>query len=253
MRTKLCAGPPIWALAIGTSLLLGCAPSTRARQDALWRAHAAGARAVHDDGVTLFAGAVQLERAALIEAVLARNPDVDAARAGLRAALAAVPQHTALDDPTVSYAVAPLSVVGEHAFGQRIEVQQRLPYPGKRDLAGEAALARAEAAAAAIDEVQLELAAHASALFDDYHVVAAALIVNEQHRVLVTELRHSAEAQYVVGHAAPQDPLAAEVELARLERDRLMLEAARAQLGARLNGLLHRAPDARPCRRRRRS
>lgn len=49
----------------------------------------------------------RLDRQALIEAVLARNPSVEAAREGWSAALAEYPQVTALDDPMVEYSLAP--------------------------------------------------------------------------------------------------------------------------------------------------
>ena len=238
-RTAAAVGWPL------TLLLIGCGAGAQARrEDALWREYRELARADRDDGSTLFAGEAELERAALIEAVLARNPDVAAAREALRAALAEVPQARSLDDPMVGYEVAPLSVAGDAPFGHRVEIRQKLPFPGKRRLRAEAALAAAEAEAAQIDAVRLELAQMASELVDDLYVLARALEINDHHRALMTEMRESATAQYVVGRAAQQDPIQAEVELAELARDRLALEAERDQIIARLNGLLHRAPEA---------
>lgn len=228
-------------------LLAACsaAPSAR-RRDALWTEYRRSARTAEarGDGASLFAEAEVLDRGALIESVLARNPDVDAAREGLRAALAEVDAATSLDDPMISYEVAPLSVAGEAHFGQRVEIRQPLPFPGKRRLAGEAALAMAEAEAAEIEMVQLELAQMTSELFDDYYVVARALAINEHHRALMAEMKDSAEAQYVAGRGSQQDPIQAEVELAQLERERLGLETQRVEIVAQLNGLLHRSPEA---------
>ncbi len=231
----------------GSILWFGCSAGVdRRRHDALWAEYRRESRAsvAKRDAGALFAEAKELDRAALIEAVLARNPDVAAAREGLRAALAEIDQATALDDPMVSYEVAPLSVVGDAPFGQRAEIRQRLPWPGKRRLAGEAALAMAEAEAAEIEMVQLELAQMASEMFDDYYAVARGLAINEAHRVLMGEMKQSAEAQYIAGRAAQQDAIAAEVELAELERERLGLEAERDLVVARINGLLHRDPGA---------
>ena len=231
---------------IGSFLVAAaCAPATSPRRDALWREYrrtaestaiAADAEVFHADG--------ELERGALIAAVLARNPEVAAAREALRAALAGADAAGRLGDPMVTYELAPLSVAGGASFGQRISVRQALPFPGKRRLAREAALAAAEAEAPGIRTAQLELAQMASELFDEYFVVERALEINEHHRALMTEMRAAAEAQYVVGRAAQQDPIRATVELAELERDRLKLESERAQIIAQLNGLLHRVPDA---------
>jgi outer membrane protein, heavy metal efflux system len=226
--------------------LTGCSAGGRQRQDALWREYRqlAPARDASELNAELFADAKVLERTALVSAVLARNPSVAAAREGLRAALAEVPQASAFPDPTVAYELAPLSVTGDAHFGQAISVRQRLPFPGKRRIAAQAALAAAEAEAAEIDVIRLELAQVASELYDDYYVVDRALEINAHHRMSFEQIKKSAEAQYIAGRAAQQDPIQAEVELAQLERDRIMLDAERDQIAARLNGLLHRLPDA---------
>lgn len=224
-------------------LLLGCAPGTAAREDRLWREYTARGPS-QTDGAALFAGDEHLERQALIEAVLARNPSVNAAREALRAALAQIPQMTALDDPTLSYELAPLSVAGDAPLGHVVSIRQRLPFPGKRRLAGEAALAMAEAEGAELEMVQLELAEMASEMYDEYFVTARALEINAQHRILLEQMKKSAEVQYVAGRAAQQDPIQAEVELAQLERERIMLDAERDQIIARVNGLIHRMPTA---------
>lgn len=232
-------------LLLTTAILGGCAVAARKREDALWREYRDGARAAETraDGAALFTSDKELDRSALVAAVLARNPSVAAAREALRAALAEIPQATALEDPMVGYEVAPLSVRGDAPFGQVVSVRQKLPFPGKRRLAGAAALAMAEAEAAGIGVVRLELAQLASELYDDYYVAARALEINAHHRGLFEQMKKSAEAQYVAGRAAQQDPIQAEVELARLERDRISLEAERDQIVARFNGLLHRAPS----------
>ncbi|MBA2542365.1 MAG: TolC family protein, partial [Deltaproteobacteria bacterium] len=191
-----------------------------------------------------FAGATVLDRRALIDAVLTRNPDIEAARAGWRRALSRVPQVTALDDPMVSYGLAPLSITGDAPFGHRIAIEQKLPITNRRGLAGEVALAEAEAMRDDIDAVRLRLAAMASTMFDDYYVADRALEVDAHHRGLLEQMRESAIAQYTAGRAAQQDPLQADVELAMIDRERLMHETERKVVIAGLNGLLHRDPGA---------
>jgi outer membrane protein TolC len=227
-----------------TSLTIGCAASVR--EDALWREYRASNRtqAEQADGASLFAGDPHLQRDKLVEAVLARNPSVNAAREALRAALAEIPQMTALDDPMVGYELAPLSIAGDAPFGQVVSIRQKLPFPGKRRRAGEVALAMAEMEAAELGVVRLELAEMTSELYDEYFVAARALEINTHHKGLLEQIKKSAEAQYVAGRAAQQDPIQAEVELAQLERERIMLEAERDQIVAQLNGLLHRAPSS---------
>ena len=116
-----------------TAVMFGCGAGASPRESALWREYRASSqRHPQADAVALFAGDEHLEREALVSAVLARNPSVNAAREALRAALAEIPQMTALDDPMVGYELAPLSIVGDAPYGQVVSVKQKLPFPGKR-------------------------------------------------------------------------------------------------------------------------
>jgi outer membrane protein TolC len=186
-----------------------------------------------------------LDRQSLVSTVLARNPGVSAALEAVAAAEARVPQVTSLDDPMVSYGIAPLSIYSsEVPFGQRAQIEQRLPFPGKLRLAGEAAELEARASREELEAVRLDLSRMASTLFDDWYVAHRALRINAQHIELLEALKHSAEAQYVVGKASQQDPLQAEAELVLLQQQRIGLEANREIVRASINGLLHKSPNA---------
>lgn len=123
-------------------------------------------------------GGAALDRAQLVAAVLARNPDLDAARATWRSAAAAYPSAVTIGDPRLSYEVAPFSIGSAVPFGQRVELSQKLPYPGKRAAAGDAALATADAAEADYNTLRLELAEATVHAFDDDYIAARALDVN---------------------------------------------------------------------------
>jgi outer membrane protein, heavy metal efflux system len=227
---------------VGVALLSACEPAAMGRYRRM-RMEIATPQPVRIDEDP-FASASVLERSALIEAVLARNPDVQAARAAWRRSLSRVPQAAALDDPMVSYSIAPLSITGAMPLGQRIEIEQKLPITSRRALAAEVGLAEAEAARNDVDAVRLRLAAMASTMFDDYYVADRALEVDAHHRGLLEQMRASAQAQYTAGRAAQQDPLQGDVELAMLDRERLMHETERKVIIAGINGLLHRDPGA---------
>jgi len=199
--------------------------------------------ALLDDG-NLFASATQLDLDALVAAVLARNPDIETARQGWKAAAASVSAAGALDDPMLTYEVAPLSVAGDAPFGQRVSIGQKLPFPGKRGLAAEIALAEAEAARGDYEAVRQDLAEMTAELYANYYLVARSLDVNTEIQTLVAQMKRSAEAQLTAGRGAEQDSLSAEVELGHLEQDRLVLETEHTVVTARLNGLLHRDPKA---------
>ncbi len=184
-----------------------------------------------------------LNRRSLIVAVWARNPSIETARQAWRAALARHPQAKALDDVTVSYSLAPLSIRSDQvSFGQLIELSQRFPGPGKRALQGEIALAQAEARREEYEATRLDLALIASVLFDQYYAVERSLDLNDEHRALLQDIKAIAQAQYEAGRATQQEPLQAELELGHIVHQRVVLESERGVVVARINGLLHRRP-----------
>ena len=188
----------------------------------------------------------RLDRETVIRAVVERNPTIEAARQAWEVARQREPQLTSLDDPVVSYSFAPLSIVaGDVRYGQIIGFAQRFPYSGKLDLRREIACAEAEAARHDYQAVRLELATLASLLFDDYYFVVRALEINAEHVGLLEDFQRIATARYVSGLAAQQDPLQAEVELARLLHRDVVLRSSQRTIVAQLNALLHRPPDAR--------
>lgn len=185
----------------------------------------------------------RLDRQALIDAVLARNPSVESAREGWRAALVEYPQVTALEDPMVEYSLAPLSIgLDAVSYGQVVRVGQQVPWPGKLALKGEIALAEAEAARDNYQATRLHLALMASLLFDQYYAVAHSLELNEEHRRLIEDIKAIAEAQYEAGRASQQDALQAELELSHVIHQQVVLEAQRQVVVAQINGLLRRRP-----------
>lgn len=226
--------------------LAGCA-ATSPRYD-----HALGelrrddrARADASAPIAALSRAPVLDRRMLIDAALATNRELEAMRQAWRAAVVEVPAAGALEDPMLDYAVAPLSIGSADArFGQRVELTQKLPFPGKRRLAADAAVAEAEAMRGDYESTRLMIAELASQLFDDAYLNARALDVNDHHRKLVEQMKKVAEARVASGRGSTQDALQAEVELGHLEHDRLMLETEGIAITARINGMLHRDPTA---------
>lgn len=241
------AGCRRWTFAVLCSVLFGCAGQQGERYDrmaaALRKTPATPRSGAERDGPP-FERAAALERRAFVREVLRRNPSIEAARQAWRAALAEYPQRTALDDPMLEYSFAPLSIGSNDVrFGQVIAVSQRFPWPGKLELQGEVALAEAEAARENFEAARRGLAAVAASLFDEYYASERALEINRAHRALVAEIKSAAEAQYAAGRASQQEPLQAEIELAHVEHDRVVLESRRSVIAARMNGLLRRRPD----------
>lgn len=185
-----------------------------------------------------------LERRDFVRMVLERNPSVDAARQGWRAAVARVRQSGAIDDPMVNLELAPLSVGSSSArLGYTASVSQRLPWPGKLGFEEAVAKAESEAARSDFESTRRELALTAALLYDAYFTSTRSLEVNAHHVVLMRELKAAALAQLETGRGAAQDPLQAEAELTHMEHDAVILASERDVAVAQMNELLHREPS----------
>lgn len=184
-----------------------------------------------------------LERERLACAVLASNPELAAWHDSWRAASARVEQPTSLGNTSLSYSFAPGSI-GSSAvrYGQLIQIEQSFRL-GQTKLERRVARARADAAQhdAATKAQQLVLVT--MTLFDEYYALTRALETNAEHADLVSAMLDMATARYSTGHAPQQDPIQAELEVAHIEHERLIIEHEREVVAARINGLLHLPPD----------
>lgn len=183
-----------------------------------------------------------LDRNELIRAVLDANAGIDALQAIETAAIARIEPAGALDDPMLSYRLAPRQLGGggqlDRSFS--LEISQKLPWPGK--LADRAAAARAQSrvAAADIDILRLKLRELTAAAYAEWAFVEQALNINHEHQTLLEELRTTAESQYAAGRGARQNILQADTERGLLQKQALELRRQRDGLRARINGLLNR-------------
>ncbi|MGH7326853.1 MAG: TolC family protein, partial [Polyangiaceae bacterium] len=186
----------------------------------------------------------ELTRSTYVSAVLDRNPSIESARDAWRAAVARVRESGALEDPKVSFDVAPLSIgASSTRFGYVVAASQRVPWPGKLAFEEEVTKAEAQAAKSDFEGARRELALTAAVLYDEYFVAARSLEINDHHVALMRELKASALAQFEGGRGSAQDPLQAEAELAHMEHDAITLEADREITVAQMNELLHRDPE----------
>lgn len=180
----------------------------------------------------------------VISAVTARNPTLDAMRAAAEAATARYPQVTSLDDPSFLFNTAPGSAWSSNTdYAARIELSQKLPFPGKRDLKGQVSMAEAAAVTRDIDDTRLMLIAAAKSAVADYYLAEKGTAVAQENVKLLREFRQNAETRYKTGVGPQQDMLQADVELARQEERLVALRRARLVAIARLNTLMHLPPD----------
>jgi outer membrane protein, heavy metal efflux system len=176
-------------------------------------------------------GVLSLER--LVEQVQARNPSVRAATEAWRAAAERYPQVVSLDDPMFGF-------MQGLDMGYMVEAAQKIPWPGKRQLRGEAADAEANAARYGIADTELRLSEAAGLAFCDYFQAARELEVSAETVELLAHFKDIAMAKYEANQATQQDVYQAELELALVSARMAELRRSAAVAAARINTLLHR-------------
>ncbi len=183
---------------------------------------------------------------ALVAEVLARNPSLTQMVAAWQAAAAKYPQVRSLDDPMLSGMFAPSSF-GSNAVdsGYRIEVSQKIPFPGKLKLRGQGALAEADAAQNDVEDMRVQLIESAKLAFYEFYLVERASAVNDESQKLLNEFKQNAESRFKTGLAPQQDVLQAELEIGRQRERGVTLERVRKVAIARINTLRNLAPDER--------
>ncbi|MHB1334212.1 MAG: TolC family protein, partial [Sulfuriferula sp.] len=144
----------------------------------------------------------------LVQTVLQHNQSIDSMRAAADASSARIESAGALDDPMVSYAVAPNTAGGpRQGLNQNLQISQKFPWPGTLDLRSKMASAEAESADQQVADLRLRLVARARADYAQWYYVHRALAVNAENRNLVMRLRAVAESAYASGQSPQQDVL----------------------------------------------
>jgi outer membrane protein TolC len=192
-----------------------------------------------------FAGMSELSVEALVQEVLTRNPSLAQMAAAWEAASARYPQAISLDDPMLALTLGP-ATYGSNTVNSayRINLEQKIPYPGKLRLRGDQASAEARAAGNDLADTRIQLIETAKNAFYEYYLVYRAIAVNNEALRILEDFRKNALTRYETGKAPQQDVLQADVELGRQQERSLTLEQVRQIAVARINTLLSLPPDA---------
>ena len=175
----------------------------------------------------------------------AHSPTLAAAEARARAAATMPARASAYDDPTLSWETwnAPDFDVGR-ADNNIVRLSQRLPFPGKRTLAGKIASDDAAIAARAVDTAALEVTTAVKRAFADLWQAHRTRDIYARERTVVERLVRTTADRYAAGEATQPDVLKARVELSHLGNQvttaALAVESARAEL----NALVSRPPES---------
>jgi cobalt-zinc-cadmium efflux system outer membrane protein len=178
----------------------------------------------------------------LVADTQAHNPELAQARGAVNAEAQRIPQAGALPDPVLSLGIqndgfnriaigsaetSYLSIMGTQAF----------PFPGKRGLREQVASLEKQRAEARLARVALSLEGQVRRAYLDYLLARDQLALLGELQSFWQQAEAAARARYESGQAPQSDLLRAQLERARLEQRRWVLEAEVANRLAAINRL----------------
>jgi cobalt-zinc-cadmium efflux system outer membrane protein len=192
---------------------------------------------------------VEVTLGGLIEQVLRNNPRLFAAKSLEKSAEARIPQVGAWDDPLAGVEFYATPVTSANPFKDGMEtdyfIQQMIPFPGKKGLMSDGARAAARMTGENARRVERDLVAETKGVFAMLYSAQRRIEVNDENRFLIQQIIESARAKYRVGSATQGDVLKVQVEEAKLQNERSVLDQELASAVAMMNAL-RAAPAATP-------
>jgi cobalt-zinc-cadmium efflux system outer membrane protein len=186
-----------------------------------------------------------LRLADVLDEAAQANPEIQLARQRERALRSVPAQVSAYDDPTLSWEAwdIPESLRVDQAENNIFRLAQKVPFPGKRTLAGTVATRDADAAHEAIGIAALDVAVAVKRAFADLWLAYQKRDILVRDKLLVERIARTTEEKYGVGEATQADALRAQVELTHMAIQADTAALAIDTAGAELNALLSRAPE----------
>jgi len=178
----------------------------------------------------------------LIQEVLARNPELVAARRQWEAATNRITQALSLDDPILSVQLwnFPQNFNVMQTQNNIFGLAQNLPFPGKLALKGNVASRSAEMTEQSVRAKERELVARLKQAYYDLFLAQKAVQIHHEQVELVRQFVEIANAKFRAGKGSQADVLKAQVELSLLFQHLPVLEQRRETAEAMLNTLLDR-------------
>jgi outer membrane protein TolC len=181
----------------------------------------------------------------VLEEALRANPGLRAVRERASAARSEPTRVSSYDDPVVSWEAwnTPESFRIDEADNNIFKLSQKIPFPGKRSLAGRMAERDADVATAGANASERDLVAMVKRAYYTLWQNHQNLTIYSRDEALVERFAKIAEQKYAIGQVAQPDVLRAQVELTRTLKHVTTETLAIDSASAELNTLLGRAPN----------
>ncbi len=186
-----------------------------------------------------------LTLARVLDVVRAQNPAIAGARARADAADAVPAQKRAYDDPVFSWEAwnFPESFNVDHADNNILRLSQRIPFPGKRTLAGDVAARDAEAMRHDAGTVELDAVVLAKRAYAELWRAHRTVDVSRRDLGLAERIARLVEQRYAIGPTSQVDVVRAQVEVSHAAGAVRTAELAIDEAGALLNAVMSQPGD----------
>jgi outer membrane protein TolC len=178
----------------------------------------------------------------LIEEVLKRNPNLEAAHERVRAAAEVVPRVQVIDDPEFKFLSDFNKFKSKSEFIPMLQYQisQTFPFPGKLRLKGKVASEVLKQFQNSEITTEKDLILQTKKLYFQLILNQASLSINQNNRDVSKNIIDDSLALYRSGKGSYEEVIKAQIELQKLDEELLSIEADHIFIISMLNTLLNR-------------
>lgn len=182
----------------------------------------------------------------LINEAIASNPEILSTKNAFEAASARIPQAASLNDPMIEVEhdriYADRMLTGEPM--NMVSISQDIPFPTKLYLRAKIASKLAKMAYENYKAKERDVISRVKSAYAELALVYNAIDINQENKDVLDQLSKTAKTRYGAGQGTQADALKAQVELARVDNELIMLEQKRVTAQAKINVLLNRDPKS---------
>ncbi len=181
---------------------------------------------------------------ALIKEALTSNPEILSTKNAFKSASVRIPQAASLNDPMIEFEydriTADRMLSGDPM--KTFSVSQDIPFPTKLYLRAKIASKLAKMAYENYQAKERDIIARVKSAYSELALIYKTIEINKENKDVLDQLSKTATTRYGAGQGTQADALKAQVELARVDNELIMLEQKRLSAQAKLNVLLNRDP-----------
>lgn len=189
-----------------------------------------------------FSNGINLD--SLIEEGLKNNPQILAAKKRFEAQEAKISQAFSLKDPTLEFGYDQMipKMTGMDSPMRTYGVSQEVPFPTKLFLRRKIAIKEANMAYQDYKEKERSVIQELKSIYAELFLIYRSIEINQENKALLEQFATSAARRFSLGQVSQQDALKAQVEIAKISNELIILEQERQIAQAKLNILLNRDP-----------